>query len=76
MIAIIFVVLEIRLLAIASGVYFSCLAAVSTFALVCGRIFEVGSNALETVAWETPANFATSTEVLRVLEIACLFLGE
>lgn len=58
------VLLEIRLLAIASGAYFKERAASRTRWRVAGFIFEEGLNALDTVAWDTPASLATSMEVL------------
>ena len=64
MTATILVLLDIRLLAIASGAYFKALAASRTRWRVDGFIFEAGLKALDTVAWDTPASFATSMEVL------------
>ena len=64
MTATILVLLDIRLLAMASGAYFKVLAASRTRWRVEGFIFELGVNALDTVAWDTPASLATSMEVL------------
>ena len=74
MTATIFVLLDIRLLAMASGAYFNVRAASSTRCRVAGVIFELGVKALETVACETPASLATSMDVLWPLPVPCLLL--